>query len=140
MTRTHPRSLIMLQYPIQYQLIVPSIYKTCQAELLLETKASTLCPKDHSTNLRECSPWLVSMEWYPFLFLELFLQLVFPCRHTCSLQRHMAPSLHHFLFLWKMFLLPLFNIILGRIYYSYHAHGHKAAKLIYHTYKVLKIS
>ena len=51
MTRTHPRSLIMLQHPIQYQLILPSIYDTCQAELLL-TKASTLCPKDHSTNLR----------------------------------------------------------------------------------------
>ena len=52
MTRTHPQSLIMLQYPIHYQLLLPSIYNTCQAELLLETKASTLCPIDHSTNLR----------------------------------------------------------------------------------------
>ena len=52
MTRTHPRSLIILQYPIEYQLILPSKYNTCQAELLLETKANTLCPKDHSTNLR----------------------------------------------------------------------------------------
>ena len=36
---------------MQYQLILPSIYDTRRAELLLETKASTLCPKDHSTNL-----------------------------------------------------------------------------------------
>ena len=116
------RSLIMLQYPIQYQLILPSIYNTCQAELLLETKASTLCPKDHSTNLcgfkvssnidvtsdvqepicvpkwevpaypysatdvarcrdgdvsrvslkydaTECSPGLLSMEWYPSIIV-----------------------------------------------------------------------
>ena len=32
----------------------------------------------------ECSPGLLSMEWYPSLFLEFFHQLVFRCRHTCS--------------------------------------------------------
>ena len=32
----------------------------------------------------ECSPGLVSMEWYPSLFPEFFHQLFFPCRHTCS--------------------------------------------------------
>ena len=32
----------------------------------------------------ECSLWLECMEWYPSLFLEFFHQLVFPCRHTYS--------------------------------------------------------
>ena len=36
----------------------------------------------------ECSPQLVSMEWYPSLFLELFHQLLFPCRHACSSETH----------------------------------------------------
>ena len=26
------------------------------------------------------------MEWYPFLFLKFFRQLIFPCRHMCSLE------------------------------------------------------
>ena len=76
----------------------------------------------------ECSPGLLSMEWYPSLtvpgccrmftligehgvvpslFLEFFYQLVSHAG-TCVLQRHMAPSLYLFLFLWKTFLLPLF--------------------------------
>ena len=32
----------------------------------------------------ECKLWLVRMEWYPSLFLEFFHQLVFPCRPTYS--------------------------------------------------------
>ena len=36
----------------------------------------------------ECSPGLLSMEWYPSLFLEFFHHLVFPCRHTCSSETH----------------------------------------------------
>ena len=32
----------------------------------------------------KCSPQLVSMEWYPSLFVEFVYQLIFPCRHTCS--------------------------------------------------------
>ena len=32
----------------------------------------------------ECQPGLLSMEWYPSLFLKFFCQLIFPCRHTCS--------------------------------------------------------
>ena len=34
----------------------------------------------------ECQPGLLSMEWYPSLFLKFFHQLIFPCRHTCSLE------------------------------------------------------
>ena len=26
------------------------------------------------------------MEWYPSLFLKFFRQLIFPCRHMCSLE------------------------------------------------------
>ena len=36
----------------------------------------------------ECQPGLLSMEWYPSLFLKFFHQLIFPCRHTCSLETH----------------------------------------------------
>ena len=36
----------------------------------------------------ECSPQLVSMEWYPSLFLKFFNQLVLPCIHTCSSEIH----------------------------------------------------
>ena len=35
---------------------------------------------------RECRPGLLSMKWYPSLFLKFFRQLIFPCRHTCSLE------------------------------------------------------
>ena len=34
----------------------------------------------------ECQPGLLSMEWYPSLFLKFFRQLIFPCRHMCSLE------------------------------------------------------
>ena len=34
----------------------------------------------------ECQPGLLGMEWYPSLFLKFFRQLIFPCRHTCSLE------------------------------------------------------
>ena len=34
----------------------------------------------------ECQPGLLGMEWYPSLFLKFFHQLIFPCRHTCSLE------------------------------------------------------
>ena len=76
----------------------------------------------------ECSPGLLSMEWYPSLMVpgrrrmftlvgEHGMVATPPCSWSFSitwffhagtrdLQRHMAPSLHHFLFLWKMFLLP----------------------------------
>ena len=43
----------MLQHPMQYQLILSFMYDTRRAELLL-TKASTLCPNYHSTNLSGC--------------------------------------------------------------------------------------
>ena len=32
----------------------------------------------------ECSLWLVTWNGTPSLFLEFYHQLVFPCRHTCS--------------------------------------------------------
>ena len=47
-----PSSLIMLQHPIQYQFY--HLYTT-HVKLIccyIETKANTLCPKDHNTNLR----------------------------------------------------------------------------------------
>ena len=34
----------------------------------------------------ECQPGLLSMEWYLSLFLTFFRQLIFPCRHMCSLE------------------------------------------------------
>ena len=37
-------------------------------------------------DVEECQPGLLSMEWYPSLFLKFFHQLIFPCRHTCSLE------------------------------------------------------
>ena len=77
----------------------------------------------------ECSPGLLTMEWYPSLMVpgrrrmftsvgEHGMVATPPCSWSFSttwffhagtrvLQRHMAPSLHHFLFLWKTFLLPL---------------------------------
>ena len=30
------------------------------------------------------------MEWYPSLFLKFFRQLIFPCRHMCSLESVLA--------------------------------------------------
>ena len=77
----------------------------------------------------ECSPGLLSMEWYPSLMVpgrhrmftsvgEHGMVATPPCSWSSSttcffhagtrvLQRHMAPSLHHFLFLRKTILLPL---------------------------------
>ena len=69
----------------------------------------------------ECSPGLVSMEWYPSLFLDAAKcspRLVTPsCSWSFStswffhagthvLQRHVAPSLHLFLFCGKRFYSP----------------------------------
>ena len=81
----------------------------------------------------ECSPGLLSMEWYPSLIVPghrrmftsvgehgmvpllvpgVFLPVVFSMQATGRvLQRHMAPSLHFLLFLWKTFLLPLYIFI-----------------------------
>ena len=74
----------------------------------------------------ECSPGLLSMEWYPSLFLDAAKcspRLVTPsCSWSFStswffhagtrvLQRHVAPFLHLFLFLWETFLLPLFFLL-----------------------------
>ena len=78
----------------------------------------------------EFSLGLLSMEWYPSLMVPRCRRMFTsvgghgmvatpPCSWGFSttwffhagtrvLQRHMAPSLHHFLFLWKTFLLPLF--------------------------------
>ena len=73
----------------------------------------------------ECSPGLLSMEWYPSLdAAKCSPRLVTPsCSWSFStnwffhagtrvLQRHVAPSLHLFLFLWETFLLPLVIIII----------------------------
>ena len=46
----------------------------------------------------ECSPGLLSMEWYPSLFLK-FRQFFHAGSHV--LRKHSAPSLHLHLFLWK---------------------------------------
>ena len=76
----------------------------------------------------ECSPGLLSMEWYPSIIVPgcrrmftsvgehgMVSHLVpgFFSPVGFSMQAHVffrdtwhAPSLHHFLFLWKMFLLP----------------------------------
>ena len=76
----------------------------------------------------ECSPGLLSMAWYPSLMVsgrrrmftsvgEHGMVAIPPCSWSFStswffhagtrvLQRHVAPSLHLFLFLWKTFLLP----------------------------------
>ena len=49
---------------------------------------------------RRMFTWLLSMEWYPSLFLKFSCQLSFPCRHMCSSE---TPSLHLYLFIWKTF-------------------------------------
>ena len=76
----------------------------------------------------ECSPGLVSMEWYPSLFLDAAKcspRLVTPsCSWSFStswffhagthvLQRHVAPSLHLFLFCGKRFYSPCFFAFSG---------------------------
>ena len=48
----------------------------------------------------------------PLLVPGVFLPVVFSMQATGRvLQRHMAPSLHFLLFLWKTFLLPLYIFI-----------------------------
>ena len=69
----------------------------------------------------ECSPGLLSMEWYPSSIVPGRHRMVtsvvehgmVPHAGTHVLPRHMAPSLNHFLFLWKTFLLPCFFAFSG---------------------------
>ena len=49
---------------------------------------------------------LLSMEWYPSLILKFFHQLIFPCRHMCSLET-LGTIPTSLLVFWKTFLLPL---------------------------------
>ena len=50
---------------------------------------------------------LLSMEWYPSLILKFFHQLFFHAG-TCVLWRHLAPSLHLYLFCGKHFYFPCY--------------------------------
>ena len=54
----------------------------------------------------ECSLRLVRMEWYPSLFLEFFHQLVFPCRHTCSSETRCTIPTSLLVFCGKRFYSP----------------------------------
>ena len=49
---------------------------------------------------------LLSMEWYPSLILKFSHQLIFPCRHMCSLET-LGTIPTSLLVFWKTFLLPL---------------------------------
>ena len=57
-------------------------------------------------------PGLLNMEWYPSLFLKFFHQLIFHAG-TCVLRRHLAPSLHLYLFCGKRFYFPCFLTFYG---------------------------
>ena len=73
------------------------------------------------------------MEWYPSLFLKFFRQLIFPCRHMCSLEtlgtiptsRHVfVENVFTSLILYESWLLGVF-----RIY-----------RFIYNIYRAIKMA